>query len=1207
MSEIINYGKVALTIDGDWDANRTYDRLCIVTYNNLSYVSKTDNVKGTPPPDSYDWELLSVKGDKGAKGDQGSKGLKGDKGDPGLPAVNYRTITIFISNETRPNNPEEGEWNLENDSIILPEGWSTDDELNAPIWMSTGVFSSVNPKNPTWTRPVKITGDKGNNGKDSNTGEFIYCRLEDENKSLPAITNINVDGHVPTGWESSPLGITETYRIEYFAYRKKDSNGDWMDFENPAIWSRWGANGLDGDGVQYIFRRNNGASIKNPIEEFNININSDEYQQIGEFKGSEFIPGNGEWTDNPKGVDITNTYEWCCKRNFKNGKWGAYSNPALWAKYSADGANGTNGDNGISITVRYQKTTGSDDIPKVVKDNKNPGSAWSAIIPHFEVNEALWEIQAYVDYKGDLVQVNTTDGIVFGWCDPILKSGVAGTNGTVPNYNITFYKKSNSIPNQPTFSNLEDAKNSEDWLDYPNDSGQWWQCTALVDGVTEKLTWGNVLQVNGQDGIAQDGKYWETRFAASSNDNAPEINKSNRYASTTNVIWVKVDGNTPPPTVPEGGSLWQTWAEIEPGGTKLVGEWSDPFRISGERGPIGYKGATGEPGPSGTHGISIETLYCLGNENHYIAETAPNGENYAGWTWTVPKVNDDYKYVWCCQGKKIYSDSIGNNFTYQWGAPFRLTGLNGIGEKGIGIESIENYYALSKSAITEPSKTDYEAEGIIPIMNEETPYLWNYEVVKYSDGTSKSTKPQVISVSGINGRNIIEIEEFYYVGPESEGVTIDNYTWSTDLLFPNDKDIYLWNYEEIKFDKGESIKTNPIRIGNYVVGERGPIGKIVYPAGIYNNSITYKTTETTCPYVLDTLYGNYYILNADKWEAWQNLSPGQSYAAEPNKYWTKMDFYESIFAKIGIIDNGIIGSAVFNGDYMFSQQGINNKGVYSTSYEKFNANDPYNSTNEFRPNICINFKTGEIWLSRGKVHTDPNGNVVINGKIITDEGSKIGSWFTWEDGTISTVEEGSSSFPMIKFNPNGSGHLCNKNISWDAAGNLSIGSLKSSGGITPPTVTIGDGAWVTTADGGIKTANNNAYFAPDGSGYIGGLDTKNNPKGVSWQSDGDITIHKKALYKPVFIEVNSEVSETNPPVGLSIDLENSIYIIKNSSVSTLSMTDDLEEETYQCIWLSWFTNEFNLLLNNGETFNCTIINHSDSILSFNINDENFID
>lgn len=1091
MSEIKNYGKVAITVDGEWDSDKSYDRLCVVDYKGLSYISITDNTeKGVIPSNSSQWKLLSV---PGVKGDQGPKGNKGDQG---LPAVSYKNVTIFSTynptiEKPYPNKPIGGHWDISSDIIIFPEGWTNEDNIAAPVWMSIGTFSSLNPDNPTWTIPQRISGEKGNNGVDGVSQEFIYCLTKNQNIQPPVITNSNTDDYIPTGWEPSPKGIDEYNQVEWYAIRKKDSLSNWLDFEGPFIWSKWGVNGLDGDGVQYIFRLNKGEAIKNPIEEFNIDVNSNEYQEKGDYENIEFKPKN--WTDNPQGVDSVNTHEWCCKRKFRNGVWGEYSDPALWAKY------GENGSNGISIKTRYAVTDNSTEVPLINKTDKNPGSSWGSIIPHYESPQALWETQAYIDYKGDLVEVIDDDEtIIYGWCDPILKSGIAGEKGAVPNYKSTYFCKADSIPNKPTYKTLSEVESSSIWLDYPNDSGQWWQSTAVIDGTTKGIiSWGNVLQVNGQDGKAQDGKYWETRFAASPDDSAPELNKYTRDPSTDNVDWIKIDANIAPPKIPEGGSLWQSWAEIQPGGTALVDGWSDPYRVNGERGPRGYTGATGKQGPqgpSGLHGIDFDMLYCLGNETSYLATSAPNGNDYEGWYRNIPDIKDEekeqgYIYLWACQGKKVYTDNTGTGFTYEWGTPFKLSGTNGLGEKGVGIKDVRNYYNISDSPTNTPS--NWRNEGEIPQLSDDYPYLWNKEVIEYTDGTEKETTPKVISVKGVDGRNITEIIEYYYVGPEEQGVTIKDYTWATTPLYPNDVDIYLWNYEEIRFDKGDPIKTDPIRIGNYSKGEAGPIGKTVYPAGVYNNNTVYKTTKTTCPYVLDTDYGNYYILNADEWDATiQTQTPGQSFETYGPKYWTKMDFYEAIFAKVGLIANGLFGSAVFNGDYMFSQQGVDKDNIYSEDYHLFgqdiNGNSAFDEEDNinltrtdlaFYPNICFNFKTGATTLGKNKFSINNNGKIKIAAFDIEE------NLFHYQSG-----ESYSPDFWIC----------CPKSSSGIPASNrfYGIGTTDRNNRMT--------WYWRLGFDGEAAFSNYKCVFNPDGSGYLGKIEADDSTEliAIGWNTDG---------------------------------------------------------------------------------------------------------
>lgn len=61
----------------------------------------------------------------------------------------------------------------------------------------------------------------------------------------------------------------------------------------------------------------------------------------------------------------------------------------------------------------------------------------------------------------------------------------------------------------------------------------------------------------------------------------------------------------------------------------------------------------------------------------------------------------------------------------------------------------------------------------------------------------------------------------------------------------------------------------------------------------------------------------------------------------------------------------LFSSAVFNGEYMFSQQGIDADGNESYEYEKFNPNNPQSS--DFMPNLAFNFKTGDQYSNGGHV------------------------------------------------------------------------------------------------------------------------------------------------------------------------------------------------------------------------------------------------
>ena len=188
------------------------------------------------------------------------------------------------------------------------------------------------------------------------------------------------------------------------------------------------------------------------------------------------------------------------------------------------------------------------------------------------------------------------------------------------------------------------------------------------------------------------------------------------------------------------------------------------------------------------------------------------------------------------------------------------------------------------------------------------------------------------------------------------------YIWFTQCRYivskdANGNDIY-------KFEDAWSVPQRYTGLNGITTVETVYVkNPIIYPAGIFDATKTYQNTGTTAPYVyFDGYY--YYMSGQGTYIGSDTSNPSNS-----SQYWTKMESFEAIFAKVGIIANGLIGSAVFNGDYMFSQMGLAYDGTEVTSYEKFLTHyntgaaltNPYDDNAAFKPYICINFATGEFW------------------------------------------------------------------------------------------------------------------------------------------------------------------------------------------------------------------------------------------------------
>lgn len=167
-------------------------------------------------------------------------------------------------------------------------------------------------------------------------------------------------------------------------------------------------------------------------------------------------------------------------------------------------------------------------------------------------------------------------------------------------------------------------------------------------------------------------------------------------------------------------------------------------------------------------------------------------------------------------------------------------------------------------------------------------------------------------------------------------------------------------------------------------GNPGSKGQIIYPEGIYNVNTVYQGTADKTPYVYDSNDASYYVLNiVGTWQG--TLHSNKSPSTDTSNSWVKLDAFEALYTKIGIIANGLIGSAVFNGNYMFSQQGIDSSGQVSTQYQNFNPETPTEGV--FTPNILFNFRTGAGHMAAGKIKFGDDGsvdltNIKINNALI---------------------------------------------------------------------------------------------------------------------------------------------------------------------------------------------------------------------------------
>lgn len=668
-------------------------------------------------------------GDAGKDGKDGKDGQDGKDGIDGVPGIDGDTTRVVIAYKStktiqRPDTPVGGSWDYDTNTIIYPEGWSgSDSNPNGYVWMSTATFSSKGTIVVPWSTPVRLTGADGHDGADGSNIEFVYKLTVTSLVTPTKPTGNSQTEAIRQGWTDHPTGISEQYQCEWVCSHNLQTDGSWSEWSSPTIWSKWGVNGKDGDGVEYIYQITKLPA--SPKEITDNNPDQDEYIP-------QSAPGEQPWTDNPTGVSKEFQYEWVSQRKYKGDthKWGNFSSPSLWAKY------GDNGQDGQHLRVMYTKTSGSDVKPRDPdRLNINPGSIWSVGMPTATGKEAIWGIQALVTFDNKLVIDESLPEDERGWQGPYLITGVPGLDGNNFNYQVEAFKQSQTQPEKPTSN---DPYNPGDgWVLTPDMStGIWWKSIALVQGETGSvIEWGAVVKVTGQgvvikgtldstddlptsgneigdgwviDGFlwvwngsnwvnvgkvqGMDGNYYEYRFARNNSwEIAPQLNAAERYPAG----W-----SSTAPALSSGKVLWATFALINGGDNTLMEQWCDPYYMTG---------MTGDNGGSGIPGVGYEVRYCKGTETTYTGEawndTMKWKRDPTGWSMDVPELTngDEYNYIWFIQCRVI-----DDNMETAWSKPNPMGGI--ITPDPVGSQPIAypmGIYSTSTPYINDGEKAPY--------------------------------------------------------------------------------------------------------------------------------------------------------------------------------------------------------------------------------------------------------------------------------------------------------------------------------------------------------------------------------------------------------------------------------------------------------------------------------------------------------------------
>ena len=646
-------------------------------------------------------------------------------------------------------------------------GWTR--EVSSPdianeiwTWM-TYTYCTATEKYGTWSDPIRITGENGEDGADGASVEYIYTRNNGNNGQqvvpvAPPQTQTDdwqgVDPNTGTLWTDNPCGVSKELQYEYVSCRTKRAGGLWGTYSTPALWSKWGEKGMDGDGYEYIFKLQD--SLTPPVDP-----TPDDWETNPYYQSAEYHPLG--WKDDPVSVTQNNKYLFVAVRTRKEGVWNRFSDPALWARYAEQGETGGH------YEFRYKNNATQPDAPT----GQGTTDGWSNTPTNPDVNNGIytWMSQCYVTPA-------SPDDNYGEWSTPVRitgGNGEDGADGTDIEFVYTRTITTDQVPT-PATNQIPDwhgTSGGHTWTDNPQGVSsdlkyEWMSMRYYRDDVYSAYTTPVIWSAYGDKGMDGDGfeyvflntptadvpenptpRNWETNIEYQKagykpgdwTDDPQSVSESMPYEwvmirkRTENkwqrfsdpALWARwaVQGasgghfefrfnkSITKPNKPTGTGLTNGWSinaanltqqDLADGylnwmsqcyvnGNDEYGWWSDAFRI------------TGDKGKDGEDGQSIEFIY-KGTKDNTAPEKPSNKQTpdwvptSEGWTDNPSGITSNMPYEWVC------SREINNGTWSDWNGPVLWSAWGQDGTDGDGVEYIFKKTPNSTAPVN-PTPTNY--------------------------------------------------------------------------------------------------------------------------------------------------------------------------------------------------------------------------------------------------------------------------------------------------------------------------------------------------------------------------------------------------------------------------------------------------------------------------------------------------------------------
>jgi len=733
-------------------------------------------------------------GPQGEKGEQGEQGPPGPQGAPGLDGIQGPKGDQGIPGKDGKDGKTQYTHIAYANSADGRTDFSVSDSNREYIGMYVDFTQndSADPTKYAWSKIKGADGAIGTPGKPGADGKTPYLHIAYANSA---------DGK--TGFSTTD-GTNKLYIGQYTDYTQADSTD-----ATKYTWTKIkGENGKDGTNSRsYILEASDTAIKKGAdgaLTPSKITFRS--FYRDGD--SATRIPYNGRF----KIEESTNGTSYSVKYTSSANESAKEYTPTATAKilrctlYSADGTINALDTQSVVVLTDVDNleiggrnlllNTGFNTFNHWIKGSNTKslqmvngwcevtiGGTWSGFVQEFIPEKNVEYIVSYEAYLVDTVAETAVLETDFGTPDqnqtinktPAKYSLKLKYPSTSLNGKIDFMLSNNEVGKKWRIRNikLEKGNKATDWSPAPED------IETLV------VTLSNDSQTVATDTNGNGGNFIDCSTKVQVYNGAQDVSEVATYTVTkSSGIAGTWDLSTRTYKV-SALSTDNGWVDIKVtyNGNSITRRFTVSKSKQGAQGATGPQGDNGPQGPAGTSGRGIKTI-----TEYYLISSAKTGITTAssGWSTSVPTMTATNKYLWNYEKFTftdnttatttpkiigIYGDKGTTGATGPQGpqgntgatgpqgpqgatgpkGPQGATGATGPqGVTGNGIKSITNYYLATASGSGVSASTSGWTTTVQAITASKK-YLWNYEVVAYTNGSTYQSAPCIIGVYGDNG------------------------------------------------------------------------------------------------------------------------------------------------------------------------------------------------------------------------------------------------------------------------------------------------------------------------------------------------------------------------------------------------------------------------------------------------------------------------